>query len=167
VQGNGDWDCADYWSINHAAAAPAGCTLSNPTISRYQVYRYEIANGLINDWSKSLADTQGTTSPPGHYYTESGAPFCAASKGVAGIDFTPDGAERRNIVVPIINCLAQTALGNLSPGATTSNVPVAAFGKYFLAQPFTVDNTYLYGEMTGLVNSNDKVIIYNQVELYR
>src|SRR5205085_998519 len=57
LQGDGDWNCADYWAINHTAAAPSGCTLSNPTISRYQVYRYEIANGLVNDWSRNLVDT--------------------------------------------------------------------------------------------------------------
>jgi hypothetical protein len=45
-----NWDC-------EAAAAPSGCTSSNPTISRYQVYCYEIANGYIDDWSgNGLAD---------------------------------------------------------------------------------------------------------------
>jgi hypothetical protein len=166
VQGNGDWDCADYWSINHMAAAPAGCTSSNPTISRYQVYRYEIANGLIADWSKSLADTQGTKNPPGNYFTEAGGPYCAGSNGVAGVDITTGGLDRRNIIVPIINCLAQTELGNIT-GGNTANVPVAAFGKFFLTQPFSVDGLYLYGEMTGLTRTKDNVVIYNQVELYR
>jgi hypothetical protein len=167
LAGNGDWDCADYWSINHTAAAPAGCTSSNPTISRYQVYRYEITNNLIGDWSKNLADTQGTKNPPGQSYTEAGGPYCAASNGVAGVDITTGNLDRRNIIVPIINCSAQTALGNITGGNTASNVPVAAFGKFFLTQPFTALGDYLYGEITGMVNSNDQVTIMNQVELYR
>jgi hypothetical protein len=58
-QGNGDWDCLLYWKANHSSAAtPTGCTSSNPTISRYQVYRYEIANSLINDWSGNHIATQ-------------------------------------------------------------------------------------------------------------
>ena len=38
IFGNGNWDCANYWALNHSAVAPAGCTSSNPTISRYQIY---------------------------------------------------------------------------------------------------------------------------------
>jgi hypothetical protein len=164
LQGNGDWNCAAYWSLNHTAAAPSGCTSSNPTISRYQVYRYEIANGLVNDWSENMPNPQGTT-PPG---TESGAPYCATSNGVSGVDITTGGLDRRNIIVPIINCLAQTALGNIT-GGNTANVPVAAFGKFFLTQPYTAPSGggYLYGEMTGLTTTKDNVVIYNNVQLYR
>jgi hypothetical protein len=164
LQGNGDWDCADYWSINHTAAAPAGCTASNPTISRYQVYRYEIANNLINDWSGNRAANSGKN-PAGN--GENGAPFCAAGSGVSGVDTTTGGLDRRDILVPIINCLAQTALGNIVGGNNASNVPVAAFVKFFLTQPYEALGDYLYGEMTGAVGSNDNVIIYNQVQLYR
>jgi hypothetical protein len=163
LQGNGDWDCFDYWSLNHTAAAPPGCTSSNPTISRYQVYRYEIANGLVNDWSINTPDTQGTT-PPG--VTESGAPYCAISNGVSGVDITTDGLDRRNIIVPVINCLAQTALGNIT-GGNTANVPVAALGNFFLTQPYAALRDNLYGEMTGLTTTKDNVVIYNHVQLYR
>jgi hypothetical protein len=65
-----------------SAAAPSGCTSNNPTISRYQVYRYEITNSLVNDWSNNQSDAQGTTNPPGNFLTENGVPYCAASNGV-------------------------------------------------------------------------------------
>jgi hypothetical protein len=163
IFGNGNWDCANYWALNHSAAAPAGCTSSNPTISRYQVYRYEIANGLVGDWSgNSLANTSGHTGNG-----ESGPPLCAAANNVSGVDISTGGRDRRIIFVAIINCLAQSAL--ITGGQTANNVPVAEFGKYFITQPVNADgtNSYLYGEMTGLVGPGDNVRILNQVQLYR
>jgi Flp pilus assembly protein TadG len=164
IFGNGNWDCANYWALNHsAAAAPSGCTSSNPTISRYQVYRYEIAQGLINDWSgNGLADTSGNTGNG-----ENGAPYCAAASSVSGVDTTTGGKDRRIIFAAVINCLAQSAL--ITGGQTANNVPVADFGKFFMTQPVNADgtNSFLYGEMTGLVGLGDNVRILNQVQLYR
>jgi Flp pilus assembly protein TadG len=171
LQGNGDWDCADYWSINHpGVAAPSGCTSSNPTLSRYQIYRYEIANNRINDWSgNGLADN--TNNPPGN--GENGAPYCAAANGVSGVDTTTGGLDRREFITPIINCLAQ----NVSGSGSNATVPTAGFAKFFMTQPYEVpaptapagdgSTQYLYGEMTGLVGSGDNVTILNQVQLYR
>jgi len=166
-QGNGDWNCLLYWKINHpSATAPTGCTSSNPTISRYQVYRYEITNNLINDWSGNhAANTTGNTGNG-----ENGAPYCAAASGVSGVDITTGGTDRRNTVVPIINCLAQA--GNISNNSN-SHVPAAAFAKFFMTQPWSAEGNvsgspgYLYGEMTGLVTSGDNVTVLNQVQLHR
>jgi Flp pilus assembly protein TadG len=161
IFGNGNWDCANYWALNHTAAAPSGCTSSNPTISRYQVYRYEIANNLINDWSGNRQpNTSGNTGNG-----ESGAPYCAGTG--SGVDTTTGGRDRRIIFAAVINCLAQAAL--ITGGQTANNVPVAEFGKFFMTQPVNADGTngYLYGEMTGLVSSLDNVRILNQVQLYR
>jgi hypothetical protein len=172
VQGNGDWDCADYWAINHpTTAAPAGCTSSNPTISRYQVYRYEITNNLINDWSgNNLADNAKNATGNG----ENGAPYCAAASSVSGVDTTTGGLDRREFITPIINCLAQAGSINNN---SNSNVPVANFAKFFMTQPWEAPpppapagdgaTQYIYGEMTGLVSSGDRVTILNQVQLYR
>jgi hypothetical protein len=139
AEGNGDWDCADYWAINHPHGPPAATvgtalggvcgTPAQTTVSRYQVYRYEIAEGTgadgiavwseRNGWaSNGLSDRQGATNPPGDFKTESGAPFCASTAGVGGVDTTAGGVDRRNLIAPIINCLAQTALDNI-PGAGT------------------------------------------------
>ena len=189
LEGNGQWDCANYWGISHPSgptAAAVGSALSGTcgtpaqtTVSRYQIYRYEISQGSssggINDWSgrngwssNGLTDAQGVKNPAGNYQTENGAPYCAAASGVSGVDTTTGGIDRRNIIVPIINCLAQTALGNITGGNTDPNVPVAAFGKLFLTQPYSeLSDGNLYGEMTGLVNSLDNVQIFNLVQLYR
>jgi Flp pilus assembly protein TadG len=189
AQGNGQWDCADYWAINHPhgpSAATVGAALGGvcgtPTqtsVSRYQVYRYEVSQGAgaggVNDWSgkngwtsNGQPDPQGSRSPPGRFQTESGAPFCASGRGVSGVDTTTGGVDRRNLIVPIINCLAQTALGNITDAGASSETPVAAFGKFFMTQPYTaLKDGNLYGEITGAPGSPDNVKIFHLVQLYR
>lgn len=79
--GNGIWDCASYWSVAHYAgpgknSPPSGCT-NEATISRYNVYQYEM--NYISDRS------------PGAEY---GDPQC----NPLGIKF------RRVLNAAIINC---------------------------------------------------------------
>jgi Putative Flp pilus-assembly TadE/G-like len=156
VQGDGNWNCASYWANNHTSAAPSGCTATNPTISRYQVYESEINNSLVGEYSQYKAAL--CTSP------ESGSPQCAGtSVGVA----TPD---RRNIVVAVINCLAHAA--QITGGSTANNIPVAAFAKYFVTRPVGdgsdgTNNNYVYGEFTGFATRSDGVVVIDQVQLYR
>lgn len=156
LEGNGDWDCLNYWKLNHTVSAPAGCTSSNPTLSRYDVYQYEIANNLVNDWSgNGNPNTGGASTGNG----ESGAPYCAGTgNGVA---------NRRMIYAAVINCLAHSDL--ITGGSTANNIPVADFGKFFMTQPVnaTGNDGILYGEMSSLVSSLDQVRIMNQVQLYR
>ncbi len=189
AEGNGEWDCADYWAINHPhgpSAASIGTALggvcgspAQTSVSRYQIYRYEISAGSgaggVNDWSgkngwtsNGQPDPQGSRIPPGRFQTESGAPFCANARGVSGVDTTTGGIDRRNLIVPIINCLAQTALGAMSDAGASSKTPVAAFGKFFLTQPYSaLKDGNLYGEITGAVGQADNVKIFNLVQLYR
>ena len=189
AEGNGQWDCENYWAINHPrgpSAAAVGIALGGvcgtpqqTTVSRYQVYRYEIGEGTgaggIADWSgrngwasNGQSDLQGATAPPGEFQTESGAPFCARASGVAGVDTTTGGVDRRNLIAPIINCLAQTALGTIAGAGASTETPVAAFGKFFMTQPYSaLKDGNLYGEITGLVTSADNVKIFNLVQLYR
>jgi Flp pilus assembly protein TadG len=156
IQGDGNWNCASYWANNHTAAAPSGCTATNPTIGRYQVYKYEIDNNLISAHSQYTAAACTGTGP------SNGSPMCAgASAAVA----TPD---RRNIVVAVINCLAHP----LPSGSTANNIPVAAFAKFFMSRPVGdrsdgTNNNYVYGELTGFATRSDGVIILDQVQLYR
>ena len=189
AEGNGQWDCANYWAINHPhgpSAATVGTALggvcgtpAQTTVSRYQVYRHEISLGAsaggTSDWSgkngwasNGQPDLQGSRNPAGHFQTESGAPFCAKAGGVSGVDTTTGGVDRRNLIVPIINCLAQTALGNVTDAGASSKTPVAAFGKFFMIQPYTaLKDGNLYGEITGAVGQADNVKIFNLVQLYR
>jgi hypothetical protein len=79
--GNGAWNCAAYWSVAHFAgpgknSPPPGCT-SAATISRYDVYRYEL--NFLGDRSRG---------------GEFGAPQCAP----------PGLPNRRMIIVAIVNC---------------------------------------------------------------
>jgi Flp pilus assembly protein TadG len=47
--GNGHWDCLSYWNANHASsgvAKPAQCVADTSGFSRYDMYQFEIDNGL-------------------------------------------------------------------------------------------------------------------------
>lgn len=47
--GNGRWNCESYWNSNFTGsgvARPLACTANTNTISRYQMYQFEIANNL-------------------------------------------------------------------------------------------------------------------------
>ena len=156
IQGDGNWNCDAYWRNSHTSAAPAGCTASNPTVSRYQVYQYEIDHTAFNDSPK-----QATCQNP-----ETGQPLCAGASNAVS---TPD---RRNIVVAVINCLAQTAAGKMGGGSTANNVPAAAFAKYFITRPVGdgsdgTNNNYVYGEFTGFATKKDGIVMLDQVQLYR
>jgi hypothetical protein len=144
--GAGNWDFSTYWQVNHGAdgrspptvnGAPASTT--NPP-SRYDVYRYEIDQGYVAD-----------RSPGG----ESGAPAC-----YSGSELTTQ-PDRRILHAAVVNC---RSLG-LNVGAR-SNIPVAAFGKFFLTLPLSRSQTDLYVETVGLVKPGDGVN-FDMVQLYR
>jgi len=172
VQGNGQWDCGSYWSINHAGKVYGGngvCgTPSATTASRYDVYNYENSQAGFTSTSSPISDFSGYPPPPPTPANgETGAPKCAINSG-----FTPtfDATfDPRIMYTAIINCGAQTALGNISGGnSSASGTPAAGFAKVFLTQPYNSDVLgNQYGEMTGLVGLTDGVVVLNQVQLYR
>ncbi|MEI9428263.1 TadE/TadG family type IV pilus assembly protein [Mesorhizobium sp. Cs1299R1N3] len=92
---NSTWDRSNYWLVNHGAAYPSVPSTTNPTgaavpASRYDVYKYEIAKGLVGD--KSKAPTK-----------ETGVPACF--KGGAP---TSD-PDRRLLNMAIVDCIANQA----------------------------------------------------------
>ncbi|MER8432895.1 TadE/TadG family type IV pilus assembly protein [Mesorhizobium caraganae] len=92
---NSTWDRTNYWLINHGAAYPSVPSTTNPTgtavpASRYDVYKYEIANGLVGD--KSKAPTK-----------ETGVPAC-----FKGSTPTAD-PDRRLLNMAIVDCIANQA----------------------------------------------------------
>jgi Flp pilus assembly protein TadG len=138
--GQGDWDVGTYWTVNHGDV-PLPEFNAGPPPSRYRVYRYEIDHGYVAD-----------ISPGG----ESGAPACYRGHSVS------DRTDRRVLYAAIINCQSLRLEGD-----TQSHVPVAAFGKFFLALPLaTRSQTDVYAEMIGLVKPGDG-ISYDVVQLYR
>jgi Flp pilus assembly protein TadG len=144
--GQGNWDFETYWQVNHGAdgrAIPSinGSVASNANPpSRYDVYRYEIDQGYVAD-----------RSPGG----ESGTPACFVGGELS------DAPDRRVIHAAVVNCLS---LG--LAGSAQSNVPAAAFVKFFLTLPLQRSQTDLYVEAVGFVRPGDKVN-HDMVQLYR
>jgi hypothetical protein len=145
--GDGDWDFDTYWQVNHGSNGRPPPIIGNEPASnsnqpsRYNVYRYEIDQGYVSDLS------------PGG---ETGAPACYRGDVLSG---TPD---RRIIHAAIINCLSLN-LGE----ATLTNVPVAAFGKFFMTLPLMRSQTDIYVETIGLVTPGDGTLDFETVQLYR
>ena len=136
--GEGNWDFATYWQVNHGDSGGAASNADVP--SRYRVYRYEIEQGRVADVSLG---------------GESGAPACYSGDYLSG---TPD---RRILHAAIVNCQSLQLEGEVQ-----FNVPVAAFGKFFLTLPLERSQTDLYVEMVGLVRPGDGVS-FDVVQLYR
>jgi Flp pilus assembly protein TadG len=138
--GGSTWDCLTYWNAGHPGRTPpSGCS-GAATISRYDVYQYEISNNY-------LADANSTT-------FETGAPQCSPATAKP---------NRRIIYTAIVNC-------GSSPVAIQSNaqnVPVAGFAKFFLTVPVpNASQNKPYAEFLGLVERGDGVL-FDQVQLYR
>jgi Putative Flp pilus-assembly TadE/G-like len=144
--GNGNWNLATYWQVNHGGAGRAppiidGNLASNANLpTRYDVYRYEIGQGYVED-----------RSPGG----ETGVPACYGGGALS------DVPDRRVLYAAIVNC---QSLGLV--GGAQSNVPVAAFGKLFLTLPLQRSQTDLYVELVGLVKPGDDGN-FEMVQLYR
>jgi hypothetical protein len=144
--GNGNWNFATYWQVNHGAdgrppPAVNGSPASNANLpSRYNVYRYEIDESYVSDRS-----TGG----------ESGTPACYRG-GVL-----PEVPDRRVLQAAVINC---HSLGLV--GAAQSDVPVAGFAKLFLTLPLQRSQTDLDVEIVGLMKPGDGGN-FDLVQLYR
>ncbi|CAN7325995.1 TadE/TadG family type IV pilus assembly protein [Mesorhizobium sp. LjNodule214] len=108
--GDGDWNLSGYWSTNFGSTSyPSSWNTTKPT--RYQVYRHEIANGLV-----------GTASTGG----EVGTPPNSCQPPVTTVD-------RRLIYGAILNCSELSEDNDLSGHST--DLPVEAFGSFFLTEP--------------------------------
>jgi hypothetical protein len=142
--GSGRWDFSTYWQVNHGGAGRAppyvnGAPASNSNLpSRYDVYRYEIDQDYVGDHS------------PGG---ETGAPACY------GGGLLSDKPDRRILQAAIINC------HSLGLRGAEQNVPVAAFGKFFITVPMQ-GATDIFTEAAGLVKPPDP-LNFDMVQLYR
>lgn len=108
--GDGNWDLNSYWSTNFPSVAmPSSWSTSKPT--RYEVYRYEIAQGLVGN--ESIGGERGT-------------PASACQPPVTTVD-------RRLIYGAILNCNALEEDNDLS--GHSEDLPVEAFASFFLTEP--------------------------------
>ncbi len=127
--GDGVWNCAAYWTTAHFVGSgknfpPPGCTTS-ATISRYDVYRYEM--NFLDDRSRGA---------------EFGAPRCE-----------PIGAANRRIItVPIVNC-ESSPVPVLNDATGVPVAGFARFFLVLPAEPGTNGNPY--AEFMGLVKRSD------------
>ena len=150
--GAGDWNFTRYWQVNHTVggvtrpvpAAIGGTGADLPT--RYEVYRQEIADGIVGDAAPS---------------NETGAPICGASG-------TPV-PDRRILYGAIIDCQAMEASGLKFSGRLT-DVPVRAFGSFFITEPIKVDKDIMV-ELVDITGRGGRGTLDNflrdEAQLYR
>ena len=148
--GNGVWDCATSWGVNHPTdPIPPGCTgASTPsTMTRYQLYRLEIeTSGLIPDNSDAGL--------------ENGFPQCHSTAP------NPDEApDRREVIFAVINCIEHGPISGNSAGP----IPVEAFVKSFLTEPVASGPNFdTYLEVIDITRPGaDDGILHDTVQLYR
>ncbi len=136
--GNGIWDCASYWRVAHFAGPGANRPPPGCT-STATISRYSVYQYEFNYISDRSSGA------------EIGAPQC-----------NPPGIKNRRVLnAAIINCSS-------SPVAVTHDardVPVAAFGKFFLTLPATA-RAGPYAEFLRLIKPTDSVN-HDMVQLYR
>ena len=156
--GDGVWDFNQYWETNFGTTRPndpddnqyhcvnAGNCINPP--SRYEIYRYEIDNGLT-----SVESNPG--GPPGT--SEMGDPTCSNS-------LTSDDPDRRMLFGAVINCIEV----NLEGGAS-GPYPVEAFVKFFITEAMeTGPDQDIYVEMVDIFEPGaDGGIVRDDVQLYR
>ena len=147
--GDGNWNLSGYWSTNFGAAAtPSSWSTTKPT--RYDVYRYEIAQNLV-----------GTASTGG----EVGTPPNSCQPPVTSVD-------RRLIYGAILNCQALTAAGNSLSGHS-EDLPVEAFASFFLTEPVrsAADDASVMVELVDITGRGGQGTLDNflrdEVQLYR
>lgn len=139
--GNGRWNCDAYWDANFGAsgvAQPGACTTNTSGFTRYSMYQYEIANGLVDD--------------PG-------------PGGVTGIP--PRGAanarpDRRIIYVAVVNCRDEGVAGRVTVPPLTY---LRVFLTQPVSEPSGVE---IVGEVLDVVQvGQDDAVLFDIVQIYR
>ncbi len=134
--GNGQWDCATYWQVNHPGRlAPQGCSSpASNSITRFEVYLYENNNNIIPNNS----DDGG----------EDGHPVCSGAEPVQSNTSDEDEfqSDRRVVTVAVLNCLDQGLSNN------NTDVEVEHFITGFLTEPSideSANDSAIYIEIIG------------------
>jgi hypothetical protein len=137
--GDGTWACADYWQKNHPGKdVPSGCS-NTPTITRWDLYQHELANGI----------------PKGAL--EDGNPTCSNQS------WSPSEGEldRREFIVAVIDCT------NLpKPGGNIDDVPVIEYARMFMTEPAggSPDNE-IWLEYIEVGNAENLSVIFKEYPL--
>jgi len=146
--GDGNWNCQEYWAINFGTYPPPPGCAGTPSVSRHDVYRYEIDHGLV-----------GNPSIGG----ETGAPQCY-NAGALG-----DDPDRRILYGAVLNCQQLDAEYGLS-GGSSPPLPVEAFAKFFLTEPVgSGSDQDIFAELVGIIEPGNSSagLVRDIVQLYR
>jgi Flp pilus assembly protein TadG len=117
--GNGVWDRAAYFAVNHSTVNWQTDPELGPNVTRYQTYLWEAA-----DASRLPTKPLSVPSPVQSAY----GPAQNVCLG-PGLAPDPSGTDRRRITAAVVNCHAVPSLNG------KRNLPVAGFVDVFLVEP--------------------------------
>jgi Putative Flp pilus-assembly TadE/G-like len=146
-RGNGLWNCGSYWTTYHSTTAPTGCTDPTTTLSRYDIYSYEIAH----------PDPTIIPGVPGRRVLPVPVINCIANSSLMG-------NGQQNATIPVeLAAFAKfliTEPVDMSLMSLTPPQPPPLFGEFtgpLVGKPF----------MGPLTDTNKKVPAFQNVKLYR
>jgi Flp pilus assembly protein TadG len=123
--GDGAWDRNAFFYVNYgsgfawqSAMTAAGYTPGS--VTRYQVYQWEMTNGLSNIAAPKAIDAN---------LTAHATPVCYAGSPAGGVVPGPSSVDRRRISTAVVNCTENSVNGS------SVNVPVVKWIDLFLVEP--------------------------------
>ena len=135
--GDGNWDEALYFAVNHAgldggatnlslATSAAGKTLSN-TLTRYDVYRWELSKPAL---SSRIAQHAYTSETQGQSVVEKTTNYCSYSQPqiATGVAATSTQRDRRILTAAVVDCASGEVRGS-------TNIRVQSWIDLFLVEP--------------------------------
>jgi len=195
-------ELTDYWNGNFPAydngagpgwpsrppAAIAGPAITEPVyqtegsannwneLTRYEIYKWEIAADMMNDLSGDTpANGGGEVGDPWDSNTSNGGVETPGGarcfKGTQDIMDPLDVVDRRLIGVAILNCKALEANGFKLNG-NTKGIPVASFAEFFLTEPLEKGGSGtagdIYMEFVEIIEAGtEQSVSRDQVQIYR
>ncbi|RWO90950.1 pilus assembly protein TadG-related protein [Mesorhizobium sp.] len=140
--GDGNWNRAGYWAVNHPTTDYATTELS-ANASRYDVYKWELNN--LND-----------------HGTEATTPACNPPS---------DDIKRRMIYAAMLDCDPSDGIGSTVQGSG-GNYPVEAFVSFFLTEPAgDAPDADIYGEIVDVTGRGGQGtlddFLRDEAQLYR
>lgn len=189
--GNGTWDRATYFNVNHDGSTASTTLGSSP--SPYQVYRWEVqtasnvvapGDAISGSTSKATEDGQsnGVTSPSNGYACYQGGtsvdsfsysplseiPGTATGQGALSFQALTD---RRVMPLAIVNCIADNLAGGqqtITPVEWDYAFIIGPMGDPFYSQTYTSDKSAIFLQFLGKMDETAlSQTTHNVVRLYR
>jgi hypothetical protein len=141
--GDGTWDRNAFFYVNYGSgfawqSAMTAAGYNPSTVTRYQVYQWEMTNALSNI---------ATAKSVGGGLTAHATPVCYAGSPAGGVVPGGSNVDRRRISTAVVNCQQNSVNGS------STNVPVEKWIDLFLVEPSAArTNTSvgdIYAEIIG------------------